>query len=89
MQSRRVRHSPEVLSQPLGDETVLLDLRSGLYYSLNAVATRMWDLMAERGETSSIVAVMVDEHDVDEARVEADLERLLARLERAGLVTLS
>ena len=43
----RLRVHKSVLSRELGGETVLLNLESGVYYGLDAVGTRAWNLLAE------------------------------------------
>ena len=41
----RIRPSDEVLFQELQDESVLLDLKSGVYFGLDIVGTRIWQLL--------------------------------------------
>ena len=46
-QVSQFRISPEVLHQEINGETVLLDLDSESYFGLDAVATRVWQLISE------------------------------------------
>ena len=82
-----VKISDEVLVRHLQGETVLLDLKSQHYFGLDEVGTRLWQLLAEHGETRAVVDAMVAEFDVERARVEGDLADFLSRLEAAELVT--
>lgn len=86
--SVEVTLSDQVLVRHLQGETVLLDLRSQHYFGLDEVGTRIWQLLAEHGETGAVVAGMVEEFDVERLRCERDLEAFLSRLEAAELVTL-
>jgi hypothetical protein len=83
----RVAVSPEVLIQGLGDESVLLDLKSESYFGLDAVGTRIWRLVEQDGHLNVVHSTLLDEYDVDAARLECDLKELIGRLVAAGLVT--
>jgi hypothetical protein len=83
----RLRPSPEALSQAVAGETVLLDLRSEKYFGLNAVGTRVWDLLQETDDVRAIRERLLAEYEVAEAQLDADLDELLGRLLAAGLVT--
>ena len=37
---------PQVMSREVGDETVLLDLASGIYFGVDGVAQRIWASVA-------------------------------------------
>ena len=84
----RIKVSDEVLFQELQDESVLLDLKSGVYFGLDAVGTRIWQLFAEHERLSDVASAIVAEFDVAEDRCTTDLLVLVADLERKGLVTL-
>jgi Coenzyme PQQ synthesis protein D (PqqD) len=83
----RIQVSPEVMVQELDGESVLLDLKSELYYGLDDVGTRMWQHLAERGDPAAACARIVAEYSADEATVRRDLAELIGKLAAAGLVT--
>lgn len=85
----RVRPNKEVLFQELQGEAVLLNLSSGMYFGLDPVGTRIWQLIGEHGKLSDVVQVMVDEFEVGEDRCAADLLALVAELQENDLVTLA
>ena len=76
----------DVLSQTVVGESVLLDLRSQKYFGLNPVGTRTWQLLQETGDVSAIRARLLAEYEVAPDQLERDLDELLERLLRAGLV---
>lgn len=76
-----------VLFQELQGEAVLLNLNSGIYFGLDAVGTRMWQLIVEHEQLAPVVRSMVAEYEVSEAQSAADLIDLVARLRDQGLVT--
>ena len=85
----RVRVNDDVLFQELQGEAVLLNLKSGVYFGLDPVGTRIWQLFAEHEVLGEIAQTIVAEYDVAEDRCSADLLALVGDLERQGLVAVS
>ena len=81
--------SSEVLFQEIRGESVLLDLSSENYFGLDAVGTRVWQLLAEGVEVGGVLEVLKAEYDADAGTLESDLQRLLGELAEAGLITLA
>lgn len=81
-----LRVPEQVMMRELGGELVMLDAKMENYYGLNEVGTRLMQL-AEKGVTlERIVEVLVQEYEVDRARLEADVKRLAGELIEAGLL---
>lgn len=80
--------SPEVISQEVSGETVLLDLGSENYFGLDEVGTRIWQLIQERGQLRAVYDTLLEEYDVSPQQLQHDLEALLKAIEAAGLVSL-
>jgi hypothetical protein len=78
--------APHVLHQEIEGETVLFNCERGRYFVLDAIGTRVWQLLTEEREMRSVKARMLAEFEVDEATLSADLLDLLKRLLAAGLV---
>ena len=83
----RVSPRDGVLFQQLQDEAVLLNLESGQYFGFDPVGTRIWSLLAEGKALPEVASAITAEYEVDAARCEADLLKLLGDLEEQGLVT--
>jgi hypothetical protein len=88
LRGARVTVPEHLLSQSVGEETVLLDVQSGQYYGLDPVAARVWTLLSEHGDVELTVRTMLDEYDVQETRLREDVARLLRALHENGLVKL-
>jgi hypothetical protein len=82
----RVVVSDEQVYTTLGGEAVILGLRDGVYYGLDAVGARVWALVAEPRRVSDIVATIVSEFDVTAERCERDVIALLDDLAARSLV---
>ena len=78
--------SPDVLSQEIEGETVVLDLRSERYYVLDDVGTRMWQLLTALGDPAAVCARMLDEYEVDAESLQRDLAALIAKLVESGMI---
>jgi hypothetical protein len=82
----RVAARHDVLFRDLDGEMVLLDLRTGVYCSLDPLGTRIWALAQEGRSLADIVEAVVDEYDVSPERFSADLLGFVASLREKGLV---
>lgn len=80
--------SQEVLSQEVSGETVLLDMQSESYFGLDAVGTRIWQLLQENNRLQQVFDTMLEEYDVDEKQLEKDLDELLNKLIDEELITI-
>ncbi len=78
--------SPEVISQEVSGETVLLDLESENYFGLDEVGTRIWQLIKESGDLRAIYDTLLAEYEVEEEQLHTDLEALLEEIAGLGLV---
>lgn len=68
------------VSSDLGGEVAILDLGGGIYYGLDAVGARVWELVWEPIEVNQIQETIIEEYDADRARIERDVLALLQRL---------
>ena len=65
---------------------VLLHLGTGVYFGLDPVGTRVWQLLAEGRSLPEILELLTDEYDVGKRRAAADLREFVAALSENGLV---
>lgn len=77
----------EVLSRELDGEMVLLDLRSGRYFGLNATAARVWDMLKAQTDADVMAQTLVDEFEVTTERAEADIHAFVSVLVERGLAS--
>ena len=82
----KFRIPQSVLARTVGTETILFDLQSSSYYSLNQVGGRFWKLVQEGKDTDQILLLLVDEFDVDVQRLENDIRSLVCELQKLGLL---
>lgn len=82
-----LRIPEHVLFCRTGEEAVLLDQQSGLYYGLDAVGTRIWELVAAGRRPEELPAVLEEEFAAERGRLEADVTAFLDELAGRGLLS--
>ena len=83
-----IKISSEVLTQEVGGETVILDLKSEGYFGLDEIGTRIWQLIQEQKNLQSVTETMLNEYDVEPDQLKTDIKNLLNELVKSGLVNL-
>jgi hypothetical protein len=78
--------SPDVQGTSMEGETVLLDLGTGRYYTLNRLGSVIWEHCTGHSTISDIHAVLCDRFDVAPERALDDLVALVSRLIQEGLL---
>jgi len=85
MLSQRVVLSPEALFQEIGGEGVILDLASSTYFGLDEVGVRLWQLLQTNPSLQAVCDTLLSEYEVESARLEQDVLKLVSQLSEAGL----
>ena len=83
---QRVRFRPDVLIQQVGGDSVLLNLASDAYFSLDAIGTRMLQVLQESDSVAEAVDRLVEEYEVDRPTLERDMLELAGECAAQGLV---
>lgn len=84
----RIKLNDDVLFQELQGDAVLLDLKTGVYFGLDRVGTRMWHLMGEHKVISDVVHAVTEEFDVPQQRCADDVVAFVKRLNEQGLIAI-
>jgi len=85
---RTVAISSDVMSQVVGNEGILLDLKTEQYFGLNDTGIRLWEWLRQSGDVHALLRRLVDEYDVGEEQAANDLNKWVDELVRAGIVTI-
>ena len=80
---------PSQASCELSGEAVILNLESGIYYGLNEVGARIWELLREPKDLDSIRDVLLEEYEIDAETLQRDIVAIIDALRVAGLVRVS
>lgn len=74
------------VSCDLAGEAAILDLQSGIYYGLDAVGARIWELIQEPKTVTEIRDALLEEFDVEPERCHNDLVALLEQMSENKLI---
>jgi hypothetical protein len=85
----RIRINDDVLWQELQGEAVLLNLKTGVYFGLNPIGTRVWELLAATGMLRDVVDAIVGEYEVEAQACADDVIALVADMQKHALVTVA
>jgi hypothetical protein len=80
-------HSPNATFQIVADEAILIHLQTGVYYSLNDVGTRFWDLLDGQRSIGDCAVTIATEYDAPAEVILRDLLELAEELNKEGLAT--
>lgn len=78
--------SSDQISSDLAGESVILQLKSGIYYGLNEVGSVVWQLINEPRTVQSLYDAVLAEYDVEPQTCEHDVQVLLRDLLEAQLI---
>ena len=77
---------PQVMSRLVGDETVLLDLASGIYFGLDGVGQKIWEAVTEGRSLGEAATAIVNDYEVDESQAQSDVIKFASELVTRGLL---
>lgn len=79
----------EVAAKVIDGEAIIMNLSSGLYYSMDNVGAAIWELIARRYSLREVADVIADRYRVDRERAAGDVRRLVQELLDEHLVTVA
>ena len=76
----------DVVSCDLDGEAAILNLENGVYYGLDPIGAKIWNLIQKPRVLNEIVEMIFSEYDVDKNRCKSDIFDLIEDLLDNGLV---
>lgn len=76
----------EQVSTRLDNETVLLELKKGTYYGLNAVGTVIWEMIQQPQSVEALYSAVLNQYNVEPETCKRDVLRLIEEMQVAGLL---
>jgi hypothetical protein len=84
--SSRITTAPEVMFRIIGDEAVILNLKSELYLGLDPVGTRFWTVLHEAPSIGAAYESLLSEFEVEPEQLRQDMDKLLRQLLEQKLI---
>lgn len=76
----------KIFWKKIQDETVLINIDTGCYYSFNKIGSEIWEGILRNRQKAEIVENISENYDEEKKVVEADVNRILGILEKENLV---
>ncbi|MHB0962465.1 MAG: PqqD family protein [Gemmatimonadaceae bacterium] len=78
--------SNDQVAADLAEEVVILGMKEGMYFSVSAVAARVWALLQTPRRLADVVAALTSEYDVPADQCAAEVLAFVEELAARGLV---
>jgi hypothetical protein len=78
-----------VVSRAFAEETVVLNLQTGMYHGLDGTGRHFYEVLQEAPDLGSASAQLADDYEQPLERIEADVHRFCSDLRERGLIELS
>lgn len=85
----KVQLDPELLYSKIGDEIVLLTIESGKYFKVDAVGSRIWEIIKEPISIQALLNQLTEEYEVPFEQCQKDIMPFIAQLQADKLIFLS
>lgn len=82
----KARVKEDAVFRDLGGEIVLLNLKTGVYFGLDPIGTRIWHLIQEHRSLREIRDALLEEYEVTKRQCEDDLLRFVGLLREKDLI---
>ena len=82
----RIVLSKDQVSCDLAGEAAIVNLKNGVYYGLDPVGARIWNLMREPVTFAQILDSLLHDYEIDRLTLESDLRLFVNQLAEQGLV---
>jgi Coenzyme PQQ synthesis protein D (PqqD) len=86
VQTRLRPNSQEVAAKVMDGEAILINLSNGIYYSMDKVGGRIWELVEKGYSLEEMVTTIAKRYEVATEQAQSDVERLVAELLQENLV---
>jgi hypothetical protein len=88
--TRQIEGEPRFVTRRIGGETLIVPIAGGVgdlesIYTLNEIATRIWDALDTPRSADEIAAILAADYDENESTLMAHVVEFIDTLESAGL----
>ncbi len=75
-----------VVYRELEGETIILNSKTGFYFGLDPVGTRIWQIIHDGASADEVKQRLVAEYDVDNDQASSDVDKFITELCEAELL---
>jgi Coenzyme PQQ synthesis protein D (PqqD) len=88
-ENRFVVNTPAVAAKVIEGEAIIMNLSTGMYYSMDGVGALLWEWIDRGHSVGEIVEGIAAHYEAPTTRVRPDVERLVEEAMQEGLVSLA
>jgi hypothetical protein len=81
-----VNRIEDILASDVDDEKIMMSIAQGQYYSLDPVASRVWELIQKPVMVSDLIDALLLKYDIDRETCEGDVLTFLEDLNEKGIL---
>ena len=85
-QLTRISRAPDLITAPLDDGAIIMDIASGNFIELNRTAAQIWELLDVPNTFSGLCALVQDRYDVAPDLCAAQIEQWMGEMRAQNLV---
>lgn len=89
LHTRLRRKDDDIVAKVMDGEAVIINLSSGVYYSIDHVGATMWEMVESSSSLEEVVAAILARYDVPQALARDDVLRLAGELLQHELVVIA
>ena len=82
-------NEPNVVHETIDGETILLDLNTGNYFSLDGPGALIWEFIHQTGDWNKVIEIMVDENPAMNENIIASVTAFIESLVKENLLVQS
>jgi hypothetical protein len=83
---KMLRRADGLMTAAVNDELLMMSIEHGKYFNLNAVGTRIWELLETPTTLDGLVAALTTEYDVAPDTARQEVEHFVNALRDRGLL---
>lgn len=89
LHTRLRRKDDDIVAKVMDGEAVIINLSTGIYYSIDQVGAAMWELIEQGSSLDEVASAIVARYDVQPAQAHDDVARLGGELLHHELVVVA
>ena len=82
----RVEVCKDLVCQELDGEMVILNMHSGLYYGIDEVGSRIWQMLEEKIPPAAMIDRLLNEYEIEVGECSRQVMDFLTELEKNNLI---
>lgn len=84
-----VKRNQHIDTTDINGDKAMMNLEKGMYYALNDIGSRIWDLIGETTKVRDIIDNLLEEYDIEDVQCILEVKDYLDVLSKEELIVLA